>query len=482
MKLGEMLIRDGRLSDEALHEALAIQARDGGRLGTILVEQGHIDLDALTVYLGLELGIPIATGATLERVKKSAVRTLTPAQAVKYKCVPIIIQDHQLTCATEDPHDFAMLDELNQITGYRILPRVAPEIRIYYYIERYYGAPRPARFRAFGDSPRGNAPQSPGLPAPPLPGLPPLTAAPVKAPTPVPELRMNVPEADEAELEALELEAEDLLEELESDHAAAADQAPKVPAQARPQPTVAAPSGDDGEVLEPEAPIEPIDEATAVAAIDAAIDRGAIADAILGYAASRLEVAVLFVVRDNMAFGWRAHGSSVERDRVECALLPLSVPSILQAALESDEGMFCGDVFPSTLHSYLANVLRCDEPARAVVGVVSIGKRVVNLVYGFGGDVDEISKGIRRVCDHAASGYVRLITAAKRSRRGSVGGHTPVTASAAKTAEPKDSSPTVPVASAATNAPTSDSAAQGAASTADTSKGGKSGKKKKRRR
>src|SRR3982750_3402858 len=156
MKLGEMLVRDGRLTEPQLESALKFQARDGGRIGTVLFEHGFIDLEALTVYLGLELGIPIATGAMLERAKRAAVRLLQPQIAFKHKCVPLVVQDRQLIAAIEDPHDFATLEALNQITGYRVLPRIAPELRIYYYIERYYGVARPARFTKFGDSPRGN--------------------------------------------------------------------------------------------------------------------------------------------------------------------------------------------------------------------------------------------------------------------------------------------------------------------------------------
>src|SRR5256714_11967828 len=172
MKLGEMLVRDGRLTEAQLVSALNYQARDGGRLGTVLVEHGMVDLEALTVYLGLELGIPIATGAMLERAKRAAVRLLQPSQAVKHKCVPLVGQDRQLIAAIEGPHDFATLEAMASITGYRVLPRVAPELRIYYYIERYYGVPRPVRFVKFGDTPRGDeAAVDTGLPAPPPPGF-----------------------------------------------------------------------------------------------------------------------------------------------------------------------------------------------------------------------------------------------------------------------------------------------------------------------
>ncbi len=92
MKLGEMLVRDGRLTEAQLAGAVAQQQRTGGRFGTVLFEMGYIDLDALTVYLGLELAIPIATGAMLERAKRAAVQLLTPEQAFRYKCVPLIVQ------------------------------------------------------------------------------------------------------------------------------------------------------------------------------------------------------------------------------------------------------------------------------------------------------------------------------------------------------------------------------------------------------
>src|SRR3954466_206319 len=190
MRLGEMLVRDGRLSEAQLADALGFQARDGGRLGTVLCEHGMVELEALTVYLGLELGIPIATGAMLERAKRAAVRLLQPPQAFKHKCVPLVIQDRQLIAAIEDPHAFAILDALASITGYRVLPRVAPELRIYYYIERYYGVARPARYVKFGDLPRGqDGPTDAALPAPPLPGLPPVPTAVVTAPGPRPRLR-----------------------------------------------------------------------------------------------------------------------------------------------------------------------------------------------------------------------------------------------------------------------------------------------------
>ncbi|MCB9559618.1 MAG: hypothetical protein H6709_22855 [Kofleriaceae bacterium] len=444
MKLGEMLIADGRITEAQLQEALAQQARDGGRLGTVLVELEMIALDALTVYLGLELGIPIATGAMLERAKRAAVRLLSPEQAYRYKCVPLVIQDRQLIGAVEDPHDFETLDALARVTGYRVIPRVAPEIRIYYYVERYYGIPRPARFLVFGDEPRGAvAPVDDALPAPPLPGLPPVPVQPVNAPTPSPVLRRRRPTAgiaadafDDVESRAgsmadgdgepeveitegppapmesqedLELDAEDLIIELEADDDDIAEEAPKADA---------APSLGGHTERMPTVDYVAISADEAVAQMEAATERSDIAAAIMSFATGLFDVAALFIVRDHMAFGWKGTGAA-GTDRVDCLLIPLDAPSVFQAALSRDDLLFHDAPAPSTVHQYLFKVLRCPQPARVSCAAITIGKRVVNMLYGHRSTRAELDDtevdGLRRVSRAAAEAYVRLIAKRKSS-------------------------------------------------------------------
>jgi hypothetical protein len=450
MKLGEMLVRDGCLTREQLDRALARQAQEGGRFGTILVEMGLIDADALTVYLGLELGIPIATGATFERAKRTAVRLLTPAQARHYRCIPLIVQDRQLIAAMDDPHDMEALDELYRLTGYRVIPRVAPEIRIFYYLERYYGVPRPPRLAALGDSVRGRPPSRAAaarLPAPPLPGLPPLTDTPTPPPptrpvtlttavesrvgrapgrpqrpstrpgqerAPSPSLAeiAGVPGPPDPESLALTSDAEDLVITLEAD---AADQAEEAP-QASFEATQLSPA--DAPVHEPESVIEPMSSEDVIAALASASRRGDVADALIAYAVGVFDTVALCVVRDNMAFGWKAVGPGLDRERIEALLIPLDAPSMFQSAMHKDN-LFHEPPLTCTMHTYLYRVLRCQPPALATVAVISIGKRVVNFLYGHRSgrdelDVDALAE-LRRVCQAASDAYVRLIAASKRA-------------------------------------------------------------------
>jgi hypothetical protein len=414
MKLGEMLVRDGRLSEEQLEAALKYQARDGGRFGTVLFEHGLVDLEALTIYLGLELGIPIATGAMLERSKRAAVRLLQPAQAFKHKCVPLVVQDRQLIAAIEDPHDFATLEALNQITGYRVLPRVAPELRIYYYIERYYGVPRPVRFVKFGDSPRGNdTPHDAGLPAPPLPGLPPVPASPVAAPGPTPRLRSTVKMKKMFdETEDLELDAEDLIDTLDADTEAAAEAAPI--ADKPPEPSV--PTAKPPAPTVPSSP-KPISVDVAMRELATAADRNRIVEVLLGGVASMFEAAVVFTVRDNMAFGWKAIGALPGHSHVEHLLIPLEAPSVVQAAIAAESGVFHGALTPSTVNSYIYKVLQCAEPALVTTGAIAIGKRVVNVLYGHAQPLGPVEIGVvQQLCKSAAEAYARLIASSKRRK------------------------------------------------------------------
>ncbi len=408
MKLGEMLIEDGRLHEGQLVAALAQQSRDGGRIGTILYEQDLVDLDTLTVYLGLELGIPIATGAMLERAKKSAVRLLTPAQAFRYRCVPLMIQDHQLIVAVENPHELDTLDAIVEVTGYRVIPRVAPEIRIFYYLERYYGVPRPARYLRFGDKPRGDGPTAGNLPAPPLPGLPPVA----KGPGPVaPQLhlrRAKTPEPVE-DGEALELEAEDLIVALEADEAARAETAPIASAAVASAPAPSTtPAVSD---------YQPLAASAALALIASADDRGDVADALMGFAAGMFELAVLFIVRDNMAFGWRIAGAAPGRAHVDHVLIPLELPSLLHGIGQGETTLVSGALPPSPLHAHMFKVLGVAEPGHATAVAVSLGKRVVNILYGHRREralTDDEVRAVQATCDAVAAAYARLIAVRKR--------------------------------------------------------------------
>jgi hypothetical protein len=409
MRLGEMLIRDGRISQDQLAAAIEKQRQSGGKIGSIFVELGFVDVETLTVYLGLELGIPIANGPTLERCKRSAVKLLTPYQAARLRCVPIVIQGQTLVVAIDDPHDMVALDELSAITGYRILPRVAPEVRIYYYLERFYGVRRPRRFAILGESIRGSNVLRPDLPASPLPGLPSIKE-PRAAPTPPPVIqRLRRADEDAEDEEILELDAADLVIELDADDTEPATTAPAVT-------EAVSPKQQAGQRAPPQ--YDPIDLDRALTLVREAQTRNDIARALICYAAGEFDLAALFMVRDELAFGLKALGPELQPGRVDLLCLPLSAPSVLQAAASSDDGIFYGSVFPSTLHSYLFRGLGCFPPTLATAAAIRIGDRTVNVLYGHREALEPPDvPALRNLSAAASEAYIRMITGHKRARR-----------------------------------------------------------------
>ena len=71
------------------------------------------------------------------------------------------------------------------------------------------------------------------------------------------------------------------------------------------------------------------------------------------------------------------------------------------------------------VHQYLFKVLRCPQPARVSCAAITIGKRVVNMLYGHRSTRAELDDaevdGLRRVSRAAAEAYVRLIAKRKSS-------------------------------------------------------------------
>lgn len=56
MKIGDMLVKEGIITEEQLSKALEVQkSKSSGKLGEILLELGYIDIDKFTLILDKQL-------------------------------------------------------------------------------------------------------------------------------------------------------------------------------------------------------------------------------------------------------------------------------------------------------------------------------------------------------------------------------------------------------------------------------------------
>jgi hypothetical protein len=150
-KLGEILVAGKLVSPADLKKALDAQLIFGGRLGTNLLDLGLLDEESLIEALKEQKRVDVATSKMLEAAGGDALRLVPAALADRHKAVPFHLEERKLKVAMLDPLDLIALDELAFVTGCVIVPYLSPEVRLLYWLERYYSIPRPRRFIRLSD-------------------------------------------------------------------------------------------------------------------------------------------------------------------------------------------------------------------------------------------------------------------------------------------------------------------------------------------
>jgi type IV pilus assembly protein PilB len=140
VRIGELLLKEKRITPQQLQEALKAQRQEGGKLGKILVSLGFVRDEEITALLSKQYGVP---SITLERFEvDSSVLRLVPADtAQKYHILPLSRSGATLTIAMTDPTNVFAMDDIKFMTGYNVEPVIASETAVLDAIERYYGRP-----------------------------------------------------------------------------------------------------------------------------------------------------------------------------------------------------------------------------------------------------------------------------------------------------------------------------------------------------
>ena len=145
-RLGQLLVRADLVSENQLARALGVQHFAGGRIGTLLLERGSLHEDDLGRILAEQHACEYVPWAKLADVPPAAIAALPAKFAIRHSAVPWDRGEGFLKIAMRDPSDLRILDELFFVTGRKVIPCAAPEVRIYQALEKYYGERRTPRF------------------------------------------------------------------------------------------------------------------------------------------------------------------------------------------------------------------------------------------------------------------------------------------------------------------------------------------------
>jgi len=137
VKLGQLLIASSIITEDQLKQALGMQKKEGGRLGTNLVKLGFITEDKLVAFLSKQYGVP-AINLSEYKIDSPVLKLIPADMAKKYLIMPIARVGATLTIAMADPSNVFAIDDVKFMTGYNVEVVVSSESGIISAITSYY--------------------------------------------------------------------------------------------------------------------------------------------------------------------------------------------------------------------------------------------------------------------------------------------------------------------------------------------------------
>ncbi|MBX2807483.1 MAG: GspE/PulE family protein [Cellvibrionaceae bacterium] len=138
IRIGDILIAEGKLSEAQLQAALTEQKKVGKRLGKVLVDMRLVSEDTLLHMLSQQLDIPFIDIKQFH-YRPDDVCLLKETLARRFRVALLSMSDESLTLAMSDPTDIFCLDEIYQHFNKNIVPVIVKELDLLEVLDRCYG-------------------------------------------------------------------------------------------------------------------------------------------------------------------------------------------------------------------------------------------------------------------------------------------------------------------------------------------------------
>jgi type IV pilus assembly protein PilB len=141
VRLGDLLVNSGVITQEMLEKGLALQKGSGRKLGETLVDEGIATEENIAKALSSQLHYDMVDLQTVT-IEEEVLGLVPAAVLKKYKMIPFeYAADNMnvLRVAMSDPMDMTAMDDIGIITNLQVEPVVATTRSIMLAIDRYYG-------------------------------------------------------------------------------------------------------------------------------------------------------------------------------------------------------------------------------------------------------------------------------------------------------------------------------------------------------
>ncbi len=137
VRIGDVLLESGFISQDQLKEALAKQQGSGKMLGEIVLEMGLVSETQLAQALSINLKVPFVDLSAV-KVSTEAVSKIPEAIAKEKTVFAYAINHNRLMVATNDPVNFYIFEDLKVTTGMEVVPQISTKTQIEAAIAKFY--------------------------------------------------------------------------------------------------------------------------------------------------------------------------------------------------------------------------------------------------------------------------------------------------------------------------------------------------------
>ena len=137
IRIGDVLVQLGVVSQDQLNNALGIQKQTGRRIGRILIETGATTAEKIGEALAQQLSLPYID-IKFFNVDRELVVTLPEAQARRFRAIPLEDRGTRVLVGMSDPTDLFAYDEIARLLKRDIELAVVTEARVLEVIDQVY--------------------------------------------------------------------------------------------------------------------------------------------------------------------------------------------------------------------------------------------------------------------------------------------------------------------------------------------------------
>jgi general secretion pathway protein E len=139
--IGQILLElgAGAVTVDAIEQALVLQAKEGGRLGEVLVKMRVASEEDVLQALGRQLGIAVLPDLKVDEVDLELTTKIPIGFAKQHRVLPLRLEGGSVLVATADPLAVWALDDLRAQVGMDVVPVLLPSAKILDLINQVYG-------------------------------------------------------------------------------------------------------------------------------------------------------------------------------------------------------------------------------------------------------------------------------------------------------------------------------------------------------